>query len=103
MGLSNFLSNLDETGVEINERINSFIKETNIKNLNVITSGTVPPNSSELLSSEKFAQMLKDLSVFYDVIILDGTIILNKIDSLILSRHATSVSYSINSKKNKER
>lgn len=90
MGLSNFLSNLDETGVEINERVNSFINETNIKNLNIITSGTVPPNSSELLSSEKFAQMLKDLSVFYDVIILDGTSILNKIDSLILSRHATS-------------
>lgn len=90
MGLSNFLSNLDETGVEINERINSFINETNIKNLNIITSGTVPPNSSELLSSEKFAQMLKDLSVFYDVIILDGTSILNKIDALILSRHATS-------------
>ncbi len=90
MGLSNFLSNLGETGVEINERINSFIKETNIKNLNIITSGTVPPNSSELLSSEKFSQMLKDLSVFYDVIILDGTVILNKVDSLILSRYATS-------------
>lgn len=90
MGLSNFLSNLGETGVEINERINSFIKETNIKNLNIITSGTVPPNSSELLSSDKFSQMLKDLSVFYDVIILDGTVILNKVDSLILSRYATS-------------
>lgn len=90
LGLSNFLSNLDETGVELNERINSFIKETNIKNLNVITSGTIPPNSSELLSSEKFSQMLKDLSVFYDVVILDGTVILNKIDSLILSRYATS-------------
>lgn len=90
LGLSNFLSNLDETGIELNERINSFIKETNIKNLNVITSGTIPPNSSELLSSEKFSQMLKDLSVFYDVVILDGTVILNKIDSLILSRYATS-------------
>lgn len=90
LGLSNFLSNLDETGVELNERINSFIKETNFKNLNVITSGTIPPNSSELLSSEKFSQMIKDLSVFYDVVILDGTVILNKIDSLILSRYATS-------------
>lgn len=90
LGLSNFLSSLDETGVELNERINSFIKETNFKNLNVITSGTIPPNSSELLSSEKFSQMIKDLSVFYDVVILDGTVILNKIDSLILSRYATS-------------
>lgn len=46
MGLSNFLSNLDENGIEINERINSFIKETNIKNLNIITSGTVPDRKS---------------------------------------------------------
>lgn len=91
MGLSNFLSNLDMSGVEINERINSFIRETNIKNLNVITSGTIPPNSSELLSSSKLPEMLKDLSVFYDVIIIDGTKILNKLDSLILSRYANSV------------
>ncbi len=91
MGLSNFLANLDMSGVEIKERINSFIRETTIKNLNIITSGTVPPNSSELLSSNKFTQMLKDLGVFYDVIILDGTKILNKIDSLILSRYASSV------------
>lgn len=91
IGLSNFLSNLDSSGIEINERINSFIKESNIKNLNIITSGTVPPNSSELLSSSKFADMLKDLSVFYDVIILDGPQILNNIDSLILSRQVNSI------------
>ncbi len=103
MGLSNFLSNLDETGVEINERINSFIKETNIKNLNIITSGTIPPNSSELLSSEKFSEMLKDLSVFYDVVILDGTPISNRVDSLILSRYATSsLIISIAKKTNKD-
>lgn len=91
MGLSNFLSNLDMAGIEINERVNSFIRETNIKNLNVITSGTMPPNSSELLSSSKLPEMLKDLSVFYDVIIIDGTMVLNKLDSLILSRYANSV------------
>lgn len=90
VGLSNFLSNLDVTGVEINERINYFIKETAIKNLNVITSGSVPPNSSELLTTSKLPEMLKDLGVFYDVIILDGTTILNEVDSLILSRYSTS-------------
>ncbi len=101
-GLSNFLSNLDSSGIEINERINSFIKETNIKNLNIITSGTVPPNSSELLSSPKLAEMLKDLSVFYDVIILDGPQILNNIDSLILSRQVNSIGIVTHEKKTKK-
>lgn len=35
--------------------------------------------------------MLKDLSVFYDVIILDGPQILNNVDSLILSRQVNSI------------
>ena len=102
IGLSNFLSNLDSSGIEINERINSFIKESNIKNLNIITSGTIPPNSSELLSSPKFAEMLKDLSVFYDVIILDGPQILNNVDSLILSRQVNSIGIVTLEKKTKK-
>ena len=90
LGLSNFLSNLDTNGVEINELVNKFINETAIKNLNLITSGTVPPNSNELLTSTKLVDMIKDLSVFYDVIIIDGTPILTTTDSLILTRVVSS-------------
>ena len=90
LGLSNFLSNLDVNGVEINELINKYINETAIKNLNLITSGTVPPNSNELLTSNKLVDMIKDLSVFYDVIVIDGTPILTTTDSLILARVVSS-------------
>lgn len=90
LGLSNFLSNLDSNGVEINELINKYINETAIKNLNLITSGTVPPNSNELLTSNKLVDMIKDLSVFYDVIVIDGTPILTTTDSLILARIVSS-------------
>lgn len=90
LGLSNFLSNLDSNGVEINELINKYINETAIKNLNLITSGTVPPNSNELLTSNKLVDMIKDLSVFYDVIVIDGTPILTTTDSLILARVVSS-------------
>ena len=90
LGLSNFLSNLDPNGVEINELVNKFINETAIKNLNLITSGTVPPNSNELLTSTKLVDMIKDLSVFYDVVIIDGTPILTTKDSLILTRVVSS-------------
>lgn len=90
LGLSNYLSGIDGNGVEINERINKFVKDTTIKNLNIITSGTIPPNSSELLSMPKFSEVIKDLSVFYDIVILDGTPVLNETDALILARIATS-------------
>lgn len=38
----------------------------------VITSGGLPPNPTELLSSEKMTRMLNDLKSMVDVIILDG-------------------------------
>lgn len=101
-GLSNYLSGIDENGAEQNERINKFIKDTAIKNLNVITSGTVPPNSSELLSMPKFEEMLKDLSVFYNVVIIDGTRVLNATDALILTRLANSTIIVSNYRKTKK-
>lgn len=90
LGISNYLSNLDTNGIEINERINSYIKETSVKNLNLITSGTIPPNTSDLLTSEKLPELIKDLSVFYDFIILDGAPVIPVTDSLILTRMAAS-------------
>lgn len=90
LGFSNYLSGLDSNGIEINERINQFINETEIKNLNVITSGTIPPNPSEILTSEKLPELIKDLSVFYDFIILDAPAVLPTSDSLILTKMADS-------------
>ncbi len=90
LGLSNYLSNLDSNGIEIQKLTNNFINETAIKNLNLITSGTIPPNTSELLSSDRLNQLVKDLSVFYDIVIIDGTSVLKSIDSLILARIANS-------------
>ena len=86
LGLSNYLSNLDANGVELNEFLNTFVKETAIKNLNLITAGTIPPNSSELLTSSRLENLIKDLKVFYDVVIIDGTAILASTDSLVLTR-----------------
>lgn len=91
LGLSNYLSNLDANGVEINnEFLSKFVNETTIKNLNLITSGTVPPNSSELLTSSRLSDLIKDLKVFYDIVIIDGTSVLSSTDALILARIANS-------------
>ena len=90
LGLSNYLSNLDKNGMEINERVNKYINETAVKNLNVITSGNVPPNPSELLTSNRLPELIKELTVFYDLVILDAAAVLPTTDSLILARLANS-------------
>lgn len=90
LGFSNYLSRLDSSGMEIKKLTNNFIHETAIKNLNLITSGTIPPNPTELLSSDSLDQLIKDLSIFYDIVIIDGTSILSSMDSLILARKANS-------------
>ena len=102
LGFSNYLSSLDTNGVEIKKLTNNFINETSIKNLNLITSGTIPPNSSELLATEKLEELIKDLSVFYDVVVIDGTSVLESIDSLIIARIATSTILVSNYKKTKK-
>ena len=102
LGFSNYLSSLDTNGVEIKKLTNNFINETAIKNLNLITSGTVPPNSSELLATEKLELLIKDLSVFYDVVVIDGTSVLTSIDSLIIARIATSTILVSNYRKTKK-
>lgn len=62
-GLANYLSEkctLDEA-----------ISHTENANLDLITFGAIPPNPSELLSSESMKQMVKELEDKYDYILFD--------------------------------
>lgn len=101
LGLSNYLSNLDSNGVEINEFLNKFINETAIKNVNLITSGTVPPNPAELLALPKLQEVIKDAKVFFDVIIIDAGQVLEKTEALILARSVNSTILVASSKETK--
>jgi len=47
------------------------IQKTSINNLDVIPSGSLPPNPSELLGSEQMEKMLSEFSKEYDYIIID--------------------------------
>ena len=101
LGLSNYLSNLDTNGVEINEFLSKFINETAIKNVNLITSGTVPPNPAELLASPKLQELIKDAKVFFDIIIIDAEEVLGKTEALILARNVNSTILVATNKKTK--
>ena len=41
-------------------------------NIDVLTAGLIPPNPLELLSSQKFADLVRNLSETYDRIIIDS-------------------------------
>lgn len=77
-GLSNYLANMN-----ISEK--DFIKKTEIPNLFVITSGPVPPNPAELVSSDNAKKLLNGLKEEFDVIIIDGAPVLPVTDSVVLS------------------
>lgn len=71
------------------------------ENFSVITSGRIPPNPSEILSSKSMENLLKALSVCYDYVILDtpplravtdAQILAGKCDGTILVVRAESTS-----------
>ncbi len=85
-GLSNLLSGIDEKGHSEEINISKMIKETDVENLFLITSGNMPPNPAELLGTEQTENLLDQLKNIFDIIILDGTPCKLVTDSLILSR-----------------
>ena len=64
------------------------IHNTDIDNLSVIFSGQIPPNPSELLSSQKFAVFIQALKEKYDYIIMDAPPIGSVIDAAITGRNS---------------
>lgn len=63
----------------------NYINQTKIKGLSVIPTGIYPPNPSELLSSERFLNLLIKFREEYDHIILDCPPIEGLSDALVVS------------------
>ena len=62
-----------------------------IPNLDVISSGPVPPLPTEMLASESMRTLLAQLSGLYTHVIIDSPPILSVTDGVILSREADAV------------
>jgi capsular exopolysaccharide synthesis family protein len=76
-GLTNILvSNIESCNV---------INKTYIDNLEILTSGPIPPNPAELLGSKKMKNLLQELTRIYDYIILDTPPIGLVTDSALLA------------------
>lgn len=64
IGLSEVLSSIVDDP-------NDAISQTNFNNLDVITSGAIPPNPSELLLSSRFCEIVEKFRHVYDVVFID--------------------------------
>ena len=81
VGLSTYLSQRDNIG--------AIIYTTNYKNLDIIPAGPVPPNPSELLLSNRLAELFNFLKEKYDYVIIDTPAYEYSIETLALMKLTT--------------
>lgn len=77
LGLSSVL--LDE------KRLGEALRPTEVPNLTVLPCGPIPPNPAELLHTERFLQLVQELSRRYDRILFDSPPVAAVTDAQILS------------------
>lgn len=82
-GISDVLSGMAEE--------NEVIQDTDYKNLQVITMGSIPPNPTELLASVQMEDLIKKLEKDYDYIIIDTAPVNAVSDALSLMKHMDGV------------
>lgn len=76
IGLSTFLTR---------QLMREIIKETLIPNLSIISSGPIPPNPSELLSSKRMQEFIQIVNEKFDIVVFDTAPIVTVTDTSILS------------------
>lgn len=81
-GLSEFISNTITLDVAIHK--------IPIANFDFISTGSIPPNPSELLLHERFGIFLESISKHYDHVIIDSPPILAVTDAAIIGRMASA-------------
>lgn len=90
LGLSNLLtrqSSIEET-----------VKETGVQGLDIITSGPIPPNPAELITSITMDVLLTELKKRYDIILFDAPPTLSVTDAQVLSNKCEGTIFVVNSK-----
>jgi capsular exopolysaccharide synthesis family protein len=69
---------------------------TEEKNLSVITSGSLPPNPSELLGSQRMVEIFQTLKAQFDMVVLDSPPTLAVTDANVLATRVDGVILVIN-------
>lgn len=69
-GLTNYLTGTVSNS-NFGNNLSNIIHPSEIKNLSVITSGQIPPNPAEILSSSAMTEFLEEIEKYYDYVIID--------------------------------
>jgi capsular exopolysaccharide synthesis family protein len=72
-------------------------RQTEEKNLWVLSAGHIPPNPAELLGSKKFLALLADLKRRFDWIVIDAPPVMPVTDAAILAHSAGTVLFVVGS------
>ena len=96
-GYSNLILNYSD-----DIKLDKYILPTNIKGVDLLTTGPTPPNPVELLGSENNRRLMKVLRKRYDIIILDCPPVLGLSDALILTQFSDANILTFSIKKTKK-
>ena len=89
VGLTNYLS-------DNKKEISDVIKTSGIPNLDIITSGPIPPNPAELLGSGIMTELIDKLKSVYDLVIFDVPPFLMVTDAQVLLSKVDGVAIVVN-------
>ncbi|WP_280770885.1 CpsD/CapB family tyrosine-protein kinase [Salipaludibacillus daqingensis] len=84
-------------------RVEDVVVETSILRLDVITSGPIPPNPSELLGSKSMAEFVNNVSKSYDYILFDAPPVNAVTDPQVISGLVDGTVFVIRSGQTEER
>jgi len=82
---------LTDQFIRTQDRFDGSLKSTEVANLHAITSGNLPPNPSELLSSGRMSEILKLLSNQFNIVIVDSPPTLLVTDAMVLAQRVDGV------------
>lgn len=67
------------------EQATRYLKNTNVENLWLLTTGPLPPNPAELLGSDRMGDIIEELKGFADILVFDTPPALVVTDAVVLS------------------
>jgi len=82
---------LSEIVIDTQTKITDILQSTGVENLWLLNSGVIPPNTAELLGSERLKTIINELKSYADIVLFDSAPVLPVSDAIILSTRVDGV------------
>ncbi|HLF90833.1 MAG TPA: CpsD/CapB family tyrosine-protein kinase, partial [Anaerolineales bacterium] len=82
---------LSDLFVQSNGQVASYLRETKVHGLELITSGSLPPNPAELVGSEKMGEIMRQMLSCADVVVIDSPPVMAVTDAAVLAPRVDGV------------